>query len=355
MNISVNKEQSAIIKQEEMLMIPAVEISSTEKLPLAPVVSVVMMTRNHDKYIEQAVESVVGQKCEFPVELLIGEDFSKDNTRDKCFKLQEKYPNLVRLIVASNNVGITNNFLRLACRAKGKYIALLEGDDYWTNPEKLVKQFSIMESHPDYSWCGAKTLNRTFWAKEKEFYDIEDVLNRYIMHTSSIMFRSELIESYPRFPDIVAWESMLCAYLTERGKCGFLNEVVSYYRRHEGGLWTGANLDNRMRMTKIFTNTMDQYFNYRYTNLLFDRELWIYKMDTAICLGKGFWQHWMQSLYIVRTAFPRIVKVLPGQYILFAIGVFFQPLSALYFLLRRQLALRRRVSAFKTLFKRNTL
>ena len=234
------KKLIALITKDEMLQIPAIEISAQKELSQDPVVSVVMMTYNHASYITQAVESVVDQHCDFSIELLIGEDFSSDGTSDICEQLQNKYPDLIRLFVAHGNVGITANFLRLVCRAKGKYIALLEGDDYWVFPNKLQKQVEMMEAHPDYSWCGAKTINRTFWVKEKNFFTLEDTLHRFILHTSSIMFRSEILESYPRFPDIVGWISMLYAYLAEHGKCGFLNEVVSYYRHHEGGLWTGA-------------------------------------------------------------------------------------------------------------------
>ena len=204
-----------ITTKAEMRKILAEEISNQKELPQDPMVSVVMMTHNHEGYITQAVESVAEQQCDFPIELLIGEDFSTDGTRAVCEELQKRYPGLIRLIVASENVGITNNFLRLVSRSKGKYIAMLEGDDYWTHTEKLKKQVAMMESHPDYSWCGAKTLNRTFWAKEKDYYTMKDILSRYILHTSSIMFRSKFIEKYPRFHDVECLDSLLYAYLSK--------------------------------------------------------------------------------------------------------------------------------------------
>jgi len=342
------------ISHNEMLDIPAMEMSDLDKLPQKPVVSVVMMTRNHEGFITQAVESVVAQKCNFPIELLIGEDFSTDNTSKICKTLQQRYSNLIRLIVASKNVGITNNFLRLVCRAKGKYIALLEGDDYWTNPEKLVKQVRLMETHSNYAWCGTKTLNRTFWVKEKEFYNLKDILQRNFLHTSSVMFRSEILEAYPRYPDIIAWDSMLYAYLSEHGECGFLNEFVSYYRHHKGGSWTGANIVKRMQIAQIFTVTMDEYFKGRYKRILYDRELWIYKMDTAIQLGEGFWQRYRQALLIVRLVFSRMMKVLPGQYLLFAIKVLFQPLTFMYLSFRQKLAIRKRVKALSVFFRQGS-
>ena len=342
---------TASITQIEMREIPAEEISCQEQLPIKPLVSVVMMTRNHESFIIQAVESVVGQQCDFPIELLIGEDYSSDGTRDICKLLQEKYPNLIRLIVSSENVGITKNFLRLVCRSKGSYIALLEGDDYWVVSDKLKKQVEMMEANPDYSWCGAKTFNRTFWAEEKDFFTMEDTLLRYIVHTSSIMFRSDIMETYPRFPDAVFWESMLCAYLCEYGNCGFLNEVVSYYRRHEGGLWTGADSGERISLSWIFTDTMVDYFNGNYMRILYDRELWVYKMETEIHIGKDFWKYWRKSLHIARIAFKRMIKVLPGPYLIFTLQVYLQPIVALYMTFRRKLAIRKRIESVQGIIK----
>ena len=338
----------SMITRDEMLQVPAEEISSVEVMSDIPMVSVVMMTRNHEKYISQAIESVVSQQCNFEIELLIGEDFSTDATRSVCEDLQKKYPHVIRLIVAPKNVGILPNFLRLVCRCRGKYIALLEGDDYWTHDLKLQKQVEMMENHPEYAWCGAKTINRTFWVKEKPYYDLEDTLRRYILHTSTIVFRSKFSEKYPRFPSSVVWESMLYAYLAQHGLCGFLDEVMSYYRIHSGGLWTGAEISKRMRLTWIFTDTMDDYFEHRFTDILYDRELWIYKMDTAMRLDGNVWHHWGQSLEIVRLSFHRLIRVYPFQYLLFALGVLILPVKTGYYRFRGKLSLRKRL---KTLIK----
>jgi glycosyltransferase involved in cell wall biosynthesis len=333
-----------LIDRTEMLKIAAEEISSSRVLVHNPMVSVVMMTRNHEKFISQAIESVISQKCSFEIELLIGEDFSTDDTRAACEDYQKKYPHMIRLIVAHQNVGILPNFLRLVSRSRGKYIALLEGDDYWINELKLQKQVDLMESHPEYAWCGAKTINRTFWVNEKPYYNLEDTLRRYILHTSTIVFRAELLNTFPDFPDVVGWISMVYAYLAQHGLCGFLNEIVSYYRIHPGGLWTGAQIYKRMHLTWIFTDTMDDYFEHKYTKILYDRELWIYKMDTAMRLDGNFWEHWTQSLSIVRLAFPRLIKIYPFRYMMFALGVFVEPVKTGFYRLRRKLALRSRFS-----------
>ena len=339
------------ITLEEMRDIPAEEISDHDKLPQTPLVSVVLITYNHENFISQAVESVIAQQSDFPIELLIGEDCSTDHTLELCKKMQKMYPKFIRLFITSENVGALRNFLRLVSRAKGKYIAVLEGDDYWINENKLQKQVGLMESNPDYSWCGAKTVNRTFWAKEKEYYTLEDILRRYIFHTSSILFRSDLLKKFPFIPDMQCVDFLLTAYLSEQGKCGFLDEEVSYYRRHQGGMWSGANIMCRINTTRQLTDKMKSYFKGKYKPLLYDRELWIYKMDTAIQLGEGFWQRYRQALLVVRLVFPRMMKVLPGQYLLFAMRVLLQPLSFMYLSFRQKLAIRKRVKAVSVFFR----
>ncbi len=340
------------ITKEEMLSVPAVEISSCEKLAAAPLVSVAMMTRNHQDYIAQAIESVIAQECDFEIELLIGEDFSTDATRVVCERYLNKYPSVIRLIVAHRNVGIQPNFLRLIGRCRGKYIALLEGDDYWTDNQKLQKQVAMLENHPEYSWCGAKTANRTFWAEEKPYYDLEDILRRYIIHTSSAVFRAELFETYPDFPNVECLESMVYAYLSQHGLCGFLNEIVSHYRIHSGGIWTGADISKRMRLTWSFTDIMDDYFDRKYSKILYDRELWICKMDTAMRLQGDIREHWRQSLSVVRLSFPRLIRHCPSKYIAFALNVLVLPIRTIYYRFRAKLSVRKRLNALFDNFKR---
>ena len=297
------------ITRGEMMAIPASEVSDPTQLTPAPVVSVLMMTRNHEAYLMQAVESVLAQQCPFGIEIIIGEDHSTDGTRALCEELQAQHPDVIRLIVADRNVGITANFLRLVARARGQYVAFLEGDDYWTSPDKLRKQVALMEAHPEYAWCAARTANRTQWMPSRPSYGLDDVLRRYIVHTSTVLFRTALLENYPPFPDRVCWESMLLAFLSEQGSCGFIDQEMSYYRRHSGGLWHNAERMNRMQMSRDCIDAMNDYFRGRYREALADREGWILGMDIAPPLNAGFLAHWRQSFGVLRSAGPRLYPV----------------------------------------------
>ena len=118
---------------------------------MQPVASVKILAYNHGPYIQRAIEGVLQQKTSFPFELIIGEDCSTDNTREIALKYEQLHPGIIRVITSERNVGGHENSRRCEQACRGRYLAYCEGDDYWTNPEKLEKQVKFLESHPDYA------------------------------------------------------------------------------------------------------------------------------------------------------------------------------------------------------------
>ncbi len=116
-----------------------------------PLVSVKMITYNHEPYIRRAIASVLSQETNFPFELVIGEDCSTDGTREIVHDYAKRFPDIIRVITSEQNVGMKKNSYRTAQACRGKYIAYCEGDDYWHQTEKLQLQVNYLESHPD---CG---------------------------------------------------------------------------------------------------------------------------------------------------------------------------------------------------------
>lgn len=114
-----------------------------------PILSVCLITYNHEKYILNAIEGALMQKTNFSYEIVIGEDASTDKTREICEKYALKYPDIVKLLPSKKNLGLNENFLRTIKACKGKYVAYLEGDDYWITNNKLQKQFDILEKYKD--------------------------------------------------------------------------------------------------------------------------------------------------------------------------------------------------------------
>ena len=188
--------------------IPCQEISDPAVLSKTPLVSVKMITYNHEPYIAQAIEGVLMQETDFPIELVIGEDCSTDRTRAIVFDYQKKYPEIIRVITSDKNVGANKNNKRTIKACHGKYIAFCEGDDYWHNPYKLQKQVDYLESHPE---CGlvhgdvdrydVETGNRmpNFHRERRPLYKQGKILNgmivnEYIVETCTAVVRKDLLD-----------------------------------------------------------------------------------------------------------------------------------------------------------------
>lgn len=148
-------------------------------------VSVIVPTYNHEKYIGQALDSILAQKVSFPMEILIGDDCSSDGTCEILQKYKSQYPELIRLFLQEKNVGATRNAYNLLKNAKGKYLATLEGDDYWIDNNKIQKQINFLEKNSTYIGCtnhftlvdeNGTTLNRQTlsWVKQKQTFSLTD-------------------------------------------------------------------------------------------------------------------------------------------------------------------------------------
>jgi glycosyltransferase involved in cell wall biosynthesis len=216
----------------------------TSQAPLKA--SVWMITYNHEQYIAQAIESVLAQVTKFPFDLIIGEDCSTDNTRSICLEYEKKYPHIVKVLQHKTNVGIHKNLVLTLEACKGQYVALLEGDDYWTDVSKLQKQVDFLDNNPDFVLCYQKTLQideatgaeKITNEKDHPVTGMEEILQRgWFMRTGSIVFRNGLIGEFPAwYFDYKSTDYMLHILLAQHGKIGFLNETTSVYRRHVGGI-----------------------------------------------------------------------------------------------------------------------
>ena len=155
------KEELEILRGEPIevfdgdpMDIPCIETSDPERLCKNPVVSVSMITYNHETYIRQAIEGVMMQKTDFEFELVIGEDCSQDKTREICFEYQKKYPDKIRVLWWHENVSkIGGNGRRTRAHCRGEFIASCEGDDYWIDPLKLQKQVDVMRANSNIGLC----------------------------------------------------------------------------------------------------------------------------------------------------------------------------------------------------------
>ena len=230
--------------------IPCVETSDRERLCRNPLVSVRLVTYNHEPYIRKCLESVVGQKTDFEYEVVIGEDCSQDKTRDICFEFQKRYPEKVRVLWADVNVyDRGGNQARTAYRCRGDYIAYLEGDDYWTDNRKLQKQISLMQN-ANAVCCVANFYTRYLDGRvtcsgyrPKDGVFLQNDMFRFYPHTSTYVVRRDVRESWRNvFYSIRGGYDVIFLHcLIEIGKVVMLEDVVSTYRLTGAGVATSLS------------------------------------------------------------------------------------------------------------------
>ena len=238
-----------------------------------PLVSVCCITYNQEKFIRKTLDGFVIQKTTFPFEVVISDDCSQDKTRAIISDYKTKYPDLFRDVSPEKNMGSMENFFYSQEQAKGKYIAMCEGDDYWIDPLKLQKQVDFLETHPDYAIVFHEVK---IWAEEtQEFINNNitrpvpetttqvDMSEGNYMHTPSVMFRVHkeiypIIHSYGHFlpDDYVCW--MLTA---EYGKIYRMPDVMAVYRVGSGIWSTSKTIKNDLKylstISKLYVSMTD--------------------------------------------------------------------------------------------------
>ncbi len=250
-----------------------------------PTVSACCITFNHERFIRKALDGFLMQITDFPFEVIVHDDASTDRTADIIREYEQQYPRVIRPIYQTENQyskGTTISAKYVWPLARGKYIALCEGDDYWTDPLKLQKQVNFLESHPESPMCFHDALS--LWEGKlrppeyfcpndlPEMVTIADVITRpWFVPTASILARSCVLKAIPEWSRHV-WCGDLLMHLwcAHHGDLGYISDVMSVYRRHLGGLtMTIAQDADRVFPAEIFVyREFDRETDYRYTGLL---------------------------------------------------------------------------------------
>ncbi len=295
---------------------------------IEPFVSIAMLTYNHEKYIAQAIESVLMQKTNFIYKLIIAEDCSSDNTKNIVKDYQKIFPDKIKLILQNRNIGAQVNNFTLLNNLEGKYIAALEGDDYWIDPLKLQKQVDFLEAHPEYSFSfhdceflnqntGQKTLrvgNRII----DENPDLKSVILENNAPTASIVFKNI---NWNKLPDwlykIVKGDYGLVVLIAEQGKGKYFKEPMSVYRVHEGGVWSSQNQDYITKNDLVFYDYLKEYFKDKEVRKIIKLKTNYTKANYGIYLIrngyliKGLWRVFIHNNWFSKTKLKiRLRKIL---------------------------------------------
>jgi glycosyltransferase involved in cell wall biosynthesis len=253
-------------------------------------VSVCCITYNHEQYIAGALDSFLMQQTNFEFEILVGEDCSQDGTKSVIQGYMDRYPGRIRLMHHEPNIGAIRNQVDVITKAKGKYIALCDGDDFWTDQRKLQKQVDFLEANPEYVICchHSKVINEhdeTVYLKENRVsmeFDYQDVLlgKREETRICSLMFRNipavRSVTQQPWYFDTYGTDTLFKLYaLASTGKKIFvLPDVMACYRLHTGGIW--SMIDSRIRKRRMVSDFNLTIKNFKYSGLMKKELLKIY-------------------------------------------------------------------------------
>lgn len=247
-----------------------------------PLLSVCLITYNHEKFIRQAIEGILNQQVNFPIEIVVADDCSTDSTREIITEYEQKNPGLFRLIFQQKNVGAARNWLDMLSLPQSKYIAYLEGDDYWIDDLKLQKQVDFLEANPGYAICfhsvyDLHTDGRLQPApspgSENRTFEITDLARVNFISSPSVVYRRFPVKELPDWIlKAPVGDYVLHLLYAARGKIYFIAELMAVYRRHEQGLWSLHKNHVQAVKLKWVVDKMDQYFSYKYHDSFYSKK-----------------------------------------------------------------------------------
>jgi glycosyltransferase involved in cell wall biosynthesis len=273
-------------------------------------VSVCMITYNQEKYIEQAIEGVLRQKCDFDFELIISNDCSTDNSHQIILNAIGKNSTEIEIkyFNQDKNLGMIENFIFAYKHCKSPYTAMCEGDDYWTDILKLQKQINFLEANPDFSICfhsvdvlfqdGRKEID--FGIKgileesESTIYDLA-ALGNYI-HTPSVVFRKVVNNLPMNFSDSPIGDFYLWILVAKYGKIKKLKDVMSVYRYNTGNFSSSSGKDKKNKFlktlllisTELNNKTLEQIIENRIVSIKFSNLNYIIRdLEDITDISKG--------------------------------------------------------------------
>lgn len=283
------------------------------------VVSVSITTFNHAPYIRAAVEGVLAQQTSFPIELIIGDDCSTDGTREILAEYAGHHADRIRLVLPLHNLGGGGvpMFAATMQDVRGRYVAMLDGDDYWTSPHKLESQVAHLETHPECSMCyhdvlviqedGSAPPRRHNPQAPTLPITAAKLLARCDVASCSPMFRRESILPLPTwFKDLRVGDLPLYVFAAEHGRIDFLDEVMGVWRLHPHGEWGGLDAAGQQLLIAEMHERFDVASGGRYGDMLrpLIREAWYEAALHQSAMGRHR-DAWRSATRVLRLPFQR--------------------------------------------------
>lgn len=298
-----------------------------------PLISVCLITYNHFNYIGLAIDSVLSQKLDVPWELIIADDCSTDGTAGIVSAYKEKYPDLIRLLDHGKNLGPGLNFVNLINSARGKYIAYLEGDDYWIDDLKLQKQYKFLEENTglsicyhqvkwidsvgnDFAWQDIKPGTPTN-GSDPAVSNMHDLLKKgWFMRSCSLFFQKITIPN--GFDKLMSGDYALHVLIADKGNIGFIKQMMGVYRIHDKSAsnvdLTHIGVEKKREIFRREVDTLkwlDEKTHHKYTNGLMRRGA-VLSCDYLLIVAKTKSHLFLEELRYALTniGYRRVIKEL---------------------------------------------
>jgi glycosyltransferase involved in cell wall biosynthesis len=231
-------------------------------------VSVLVISYNQQQYIRQTLDSILMQQTSFDVQIIIADDASTDGTRAVCEEYERQYHGRITLLASSGNMGAIRNVARGLAACEGEFVALCEGDDYWTDPLKLQLQSDFLIANPSYSLCCTDYSVLTDESVEQPRFSfssdrdisLDNWEDPYLLKTCTVLYRRKFFDAvlalkYPHFKDIY-----LFVVLLSRGKGRFLAANTAVYRIGQAGVWSSKSATYKTIANARTAFSLDRFF-----------------------------------------------------------------------------------------------
>lgn len=291
------------------------------KVTKKPLVSVCVQTYQHKNFITECLENILNQETSFEYEILLGDDGSTDGTHEICVEFAEKCPDKIRLFLHDrrNQIKVLNeatgNFPAFynIFSARGNYIAICEGDDYWTDPLKLQKQVEFLEKKSLYSFSfhmyhlvgenGELIENKTRRQPKKDVSSKELIMTSYHPLPLTICFRNKIKDFPKEITEVINVDTFLLSLLGHYGKAKFQDNITpSVHRVHSGGIWGERKIDKKFLSKLLLYKKLEGYYieikKFDVANHFKEHKVNTQKMLFYHCVKRGHIIDALKSLYL---------------------------------------------------------
>ncbi len=239
-------------------------------------VTALIRAYNHEAYIAQTIESALAQQATFDFEILVGDDCSTDGTREIVCTYAARHPERIRTFLPEKNIGRHRMLAEMIAACRGEYVAWLDGDDYWTQPNKLQRQADYLDAHRECSACfhpvlviyddGSHEPHRTHHPDRREQFTLADIVQGgFHVPTCSYFFRREAVGKLPDWFYTLAMADLpMEVLIAQRGNAGFIDEEMGAYRVHPGGIWS-AGMRAKQWSAEQTRRKMEGYIHFYWT------------------------------------------------------------------------------------------